>query len=134
MPKKLHLTEEERTNISKTARDMKFSNSKETYLYPQTMEEKFKYFVKAYDFLFYLKENILEKGTSAKIEEYLKQYDELYKKAKKIIKSLDLSIGKSRKINMLLELDCEEVNQLIIDVFPLGRIVETYDVDNAVGI
>ncbi|MFW6283420.1 MAG: hypothetical protein ACOC1P_05205 [Minisyncoccales bacterium] len=132
--KKLELTEEEMSNISKIARDVKFSLSKENYLYPKDIEERFRFFIKAYDFLYFLKENIHEQGTKAKIEEYIKQYDSLYAKIKKILATLDLSIGKSRKINMLIDMDCEEIKQLIIDAFPIGRIVDTYDIDNSVGI
>lgn len=135
---KLDLSSEQRDKISKIAQDMRFKYDKNDLLYSTDVKKRLDYFVNAYDFLFYLMESSNEESFKNKIKNYLKQFEELYYKIKKIIEyseggSIRQRIFK-KKSEYLLKDYSKEIKQIIIDVFPLGRVVHEYDPDSAVGI
>ena len=150
---KLKLSPEELNTISQRCRERKFNIDKNILFYPKTYIEKLYSFLYSYRFLLSLYnslddedvikvddevKNISEKEIKGKIKNYSSQFEILYLNLLKLSISLELPIeyGKSstkEKIYNIILLNELDINNIIDDVYPLGKIISMYDPDSAAG-
>lgn len=143
MINKLNLIQTETDIISKGAQEVKFKYNKEDFIYPITYKEKLKSFVKCYRFLQNLYQSLVivntNKEISDKIYAYYKQLDEIYFEGEFLLNSIkkDIHFGNNiieDKIKNLVYNNNLTINQVIDEIFPVGRRVVLYNPDENVGI
>lgn len=138
----LNLTQSEIDAISNTANDRRFSFRKEEFLYSSDMVEKLKIFIKCYRFLSLLatsfKSNENYKEIFTKIVNALNKTNSIYVNGEILINSIKKdskfgNINVNRDIKKLVEHNLETINMIINETFPIGRIVKSYNPDEAAG-
>lgn len=136
----LNLDETEQTIINVVSRDNKFAMSGTEIIYPQTNIDKLRFFIDSYKFLFSLsKTKSVTIAIQNKIELYLKQFVELYDKANILYIKINVNInfGKNSIMNkiddFMLAAD-EKINSLIAEIFPLGKVIKSFDPDESQGL
>lgn len=140
---KLKLNSEQIQAINSLARQRKFTQDKRV-IYNENNISLITNFIKSYEFLNNLSENILEdteeqKSSKKEIEKYLQSYKILFLESHKLLNLLNLEInfGKSNfqnKLRNLIEENKEQIISFINTIFPIGRVISVYDPDEAVGI
>lgn len=140
---KLNLIKEELDIISKTARDIKFKNFKDEFIYPNTYKEKLKSFVKSYRFIQSLHSNLVgiesNQNIVNKLYLYYNQLTNLYNESEFLLNQIkpEIHFGNNiveYKIKNLVYENNIIINQVIDDIFPIGRVISSYNPDQEVGV
>jgi hypothetical protein len=129
--------------ISAVANDRRFKLNKDDFIYSETYKDKLKCFLKCYRFLENLKVSLVDNDNAKviidKMNIILKDYFNIFKVGDYLINSLSKSssfnnLGIEWKIKLLVSENVISINLLIDTIFPIGRVIRSYDPDEAAGI
>jgi len=135
--KHLELEDSEKNELSRLARESKSLINEREAIY-STSIDRIKIFIDYYLFLSINSKNVVLKlEIRNKIKRYLEQFSELFLKFEELMDKLRRIVyGKNRliqKIEFLSKDNISYVEILISDVFPLGKIVKSYDPEGSIG-
>lgn len=137
----INISQEEFSKLGSAVRERKFKLTTDKTLYTEKYEEIIVVFIKSFKFLdsLHLTYKFKEEEISKKIDSFLKNFRKIYNEAIVLKDKLDSTESNytkrlvSKELKEFFRKNNELMENLISEVFPIGKVAETYDPDSSVG-